>query len=267
MGGAVFVTYRFIRDVQGSVRLIVDAATGAIAQRLDYDSFGRVLLDTAPSFQPFGFQSGLYDPDTGLVQFGARWYDASTGRWLSKDPILLEGGLNLYVFCGNDPVNFADPWGLCEADEKISTIQRYLCSNPLLPTGINIFAPDTFALGNNTYVIAGGFYYHSGLFQNNHMDVKAQQPFKKWEVPRQGTMRSDSFGNYLAGYYAGYSGKPSVYILMRAGGFMHSSIGVLMKTCGVVGTAEHWTDRDSVPDINAGFKDGLIDRLFGRDRR
>ena len=106
--------YRFIRDVQGSVRLVVDAATGTIAQRLDYDSFGTVLQDTNPGFQPFGFQSGLYHPDTALVQFGARWYDASTGRWLSKDPILLEGGLNLYVFCGNDPVNYVDPWGLAE---------------------------------------------------------------------------------------------------------------------------------------------------------
>ncbi len=65
-----------------------------------------------PGFQPFGFQSGLHDPDTGLVQFRARWYDPSTGRWLSKDPILLEGGLNLYAFCGNDPVNFTDPLGL-----------------------------------------------------------------------------------------------------------------------------------------------------------
>jgi RHS repeat-associated protein len=92
--------------------MVVNSATGAVAQRLDYDSFGNVLLDTNPGFQPFGFQSGLYDGDTGLVQFGARWYDASTGRWLSKDPILLQGGLNLYVFCGNDPVNFADPSGL-----------------------------------------------------------------------------------------------------------------------------------------------------------
>ena len=106
------ITYRFIRDVQGSVRLVVDSATGAIAQRLDYDSFGNVLLDTNPGFQPFGFQSGLYDGDTALVQFGARWYDAASGRWLSKDPILLEGGFNLYVFCGNDPLNYADPLGL-----------------------------------------------------------------------------------------------------------------------------------------------------------
>jgi len=109
------VTYRLIRDFVGSVRLVVNAATGDIAQRLDYDSFGNIIADTNPGFQPFGFKSGLYDPDTGLVHFGARWYDPETGRWIAKDPILLAGGLNLYAFCGNYPVNFSDPWGLCES--------------------------------------------------------------------------------------------------------------------------------------------------------
>ena len=84
---------------------------GETAQRLDYDSFGRVLSDTNPGFQPFGFQGGLYDSDTGLVEFGCRWYDAETGRWISKDPILLDGGWNVYVFCDNDPVNRTDPSG------------------------------------------------------------------------------------------------------------------------------------------------------------
>lgn len=69
-----------------------------------------------PASSPSGFQPGLYDHDTALVQFWARWYDASTGRWLSKYTILLEGGLNLYVFCGNDPVNYVDPSGLCEEE-------------------------------------------------------------------------------------------------------------------------------------------------------
>ena len=68
------VTYRIITDNQGSVRLVVDVETGEVMQRLDYDSFGRVLRDTNPGFQPFGFQSGLHDPDTGLVEFGCRWY-------------------------------------------------------------------------------------------------------------------------------------------------------------------------------------------------
>jgi len=66
-GGA---TYRFIVDHAGSPRLVVNAATGVVAQRLDYDAFGRVLTDTNPGFQPFGFAGGLYDPLTGLVHPG-----------------------------------------------------------------------------------------------------------------------------------------------------------------------------------------------------
>ena len=42
-----------------------------------------------------------------------RWYDPITGRWLSNDPIGISGGLNQYVFCGDNPVNFRDPFGLC----------------------------------------------------------------------------------------------------------------------------------------------------------
>jgi RHS repeat-associated protein len=106
-------TYRIIGDHLGSVRLVVDATTGTIVQEMTYDEFGRVLQDTNPGFQPFGFAGGLYDPDTGLVRFGARDYDAETGRWTSKDPIRFAGGdENLYAYVGNDPVNWIDPTGM-----------------------------------------------------------------------------------------------------------------------------------------------------------
>jgi RHS repeat-associated protein len=81
------VTYRIVTDHLGSVRLILDTATGTVAQQIDYDEFGQITRDTNPGFQPFGFAGGLYDPDTKLVRFGARDYDAFTGRWTAKDPI------------------------------------------------------------------------------------------------------------------------------------------------------------------------------------
>ena len=107
------VTFCIITDQLGSVRLVVNTATGAIVQRMDYDSFGNVILDTNSGFQPFGFAGGLYDPDTGLLRFGARDYDATIGRWTTKDPIRFAGGdTNLYGYVLNDPLNFRDANGL-----------------------------------------------------------------------------------------------------------------------------------------------------------
>jgi len=122
------VTYRIISDHLGSPRLVVDVATGTVAQQLDYDEFGNVLTDTNPGFQPFGFAGGLYDPDTGLVRFGARDYDAETGRWTTKDPIRFSGGdTNLYGYVLSDPVNFVDPLGL---EQICSGYCRILGGNP-----------------------------------------------------------------------------------------------------------------------------------------
>jgi RHS repeat-associated protein len=92
---------------------VVNVATGQIMQRLDYGPFGEVLGDSNPGFQPFGFAGGLYDKDTKLVRFGARDYDAQTGRWMAKDPIRFEGGdTNLYRYVLSDPINLHDPYGL-----------------------------------------------------------------------------------------------------------------------------------------------------------
>lgn len=103
--------YRLITDHLGSVRLVISVADGSTAQRLNYDEFGVVTADTNPGFQPFGFAGGIYDADTGLVRFGARDYAAVTGRWTAKDPSLFKGGLNLYGYANNDPINFIDVTG------------------------------------------------------------------------------------------------------------------------------------------------------------
>lgn len=60
-------TYRIVADHLGSVRLVVNVVTGDVAQRLDYDEWGNVLVDTNPGFQPFGYAGGIYDGRTGLV--------------------------------------------------------------------------------------------------------------------------------------------------------------------------------------------------------
>ena len=117
------VTYRILCDHLCSPRLVVNAQTGELAQRIDYDEFGRVLLDTNPGFQPFGFTGGLYDPETGLVRLGARDYDAETGRWTTRDPMLFGGNdYNLYAYVRNDPINSKDVTGLGPAGQLLPPV-------------------------------------------------------------------------------------------------------------------------------------------------
>ncbi|MEP6731922.1 MAG: RHS repeat-associated core domain-containing protein [bacterium] len=105
--------FRFVLDDRGSVRLVVDVATGAIAQQVDYDAWGRVTLNTNAGFQPFGYAGGLLDSATALVHFGAREYDPEVGQWISADPRGLDGGsANLYAYAVNDPIQNKDVLGL-----------------------------------------------------------------------------------------------------------------------------------------------------------
>ena len=111
-------SYRIISDHLGSPRLVIDSQTGEVAQRMDYDVWGKVTNDTHPGFQPFGFAGGIYDQHTLLVRFGARDYDVETGRWTAKDPIGFNGSdTNLYGYVMDDPINWVDNSGLCPDEE------------------------------------------------------------------------------------------------------------------------------------------------------
>jgi RHS repeat-associated protein len=122
--GAVTQTLMLSTNQVGSVQLVTDAATGSVVQRIEYDEFGRVLTDSAPGIQPFGFAGGLYDSATKLVRFGARDYSGEVGIWSARDSILFEGGDNLYAFVEADPLNRLDPDGHVGA--AITIITPYL---------------------------------------------------------------------------------------------------------------------------------------------
>ena len=107
-----------LSDHLGSIRDIADTnestGTTSIANHRRYDSFGRRVWETNDAVDlVFGYTGKLFDETTRLQNNLNRWYDSSTGRWISQDPIGFAGGdANLYRYTGNSPTNSTDPSGL-----------------------------------------------------------------------------------------------------------------------------------------------------------
>ncbi len=103
------IAYRVVTDQLGSVRQVINSATGQVVQQMDYDEYGNVTNSSGQQIVPIGFAGGIYDAQTGLTRFGARDYDANVGRWTSKDPLLFaSNSMNHYGYAGNNPINLFD---------------------------------------------------------------------------------------------------------------------------------------------------------------
>lgn len=100
----------YVNDVNGTPDEIVDGS-GRIVGRLDRETFG--VARSAPgstATTPFRFPGQIEDAETGLHYNRYRYYDPEIGRYISPDPIGLDGGWNLYAY-GPNPVGWADPMG------------------------------------------------------------------------------------------------------------------------------------------------------------
>ena len=105
-------------DGEGSVRLLTDAS-GQVANRYDYDSFGRHLTVVESAPQPFSWKGREYIPGPDIVYNRARFYDPLMGRFVEEDPLGYDGGdSNLYAFAWNNIRNWNDPSGLVAAIEE-----------------------------------------------------------------------------------------------------------------------------------------------------
>ncbi len=75
-----------------------------------YDAFGNELSENQYSTDTFRYAGEYFDTETDLIYLRNRYYNSSNGRFITEDPI--KDGLNWYVYCGGNPVMFADPVGL-----------------------------------------------------------------------------------------------------------------------------------------------------------
>jgi len=104
--------YFYTTDHLGSIREVVDSSGTNVVARYSYDPYGRRTLVSGSDLADFGFTGHYVHKSSGLYLAPYRAYDPNLGRWLSRDPLGESGGLNLYGYVGNDPVNWLDLLGL-----------------------------------------------------------------------------------------------------------------------------------------------------------
>ncbi|MEM6471894.1 MAG: RHS repeat-associated core domain-containing protein [Planctomycetota bacterium] len=102
-----------LTDHLGSVRDVIDSS-GNVLNRIDYDTFGGIADESDPAEDFFyGYTGRDRDEESGLNYHRARYFDPTTDRWMSQDPIRFSAGdTNLYRYVGNSATVLADPSGL-----------------------------------------------------------------------------------------------------------------------------------------------------------
>jgi RHS repeat-associated protein len=117
----------YSKDHLESIRELSDAA-GTLRARYDYDPYGRVTKLSGDKDSVFIFTGFLAHDPSGLALAPLRAYDPSFGRWISPDPIGLQGGLNVYAYAGGMPVDRRDPLGLLVTEAAATVVTG---SNPV----------------------------------------------------------------------------------------------------------------------------------------
>ncbi len=200
--------YYYHYDGIGSTIALTDSL-GNIVNKYAYDAFGKVLSQTETISNTFKYvgRFGVMDDGNGLLYMRARYYDPEVGRFVSKDPIGLMGGINIYAYGKNNPLRFADPVGLDNWDVVLS------CGALV---AVALEAPEI------ALVIAGAGAIKSG--------VDALGKFYDWLQTEKDCGQKGAAGR--AGLsFVGFVGELVQFGLERTGSFVQqNSLGIL--SCG-----------------------------------
>ena len=115
-------TFYYVTNLQGDVIAILDR-TGYPVVQYTYNAWGELLSATGPMLSSLGalnpllYRGYVYDRETGLYYLQSRYYNPEIGRFISADTYVSTGqgilGNNMFAYCNNNPIMFADPTGEC----------------------------------------------------------------------------------------------------------------------------------------------------------
>jgi len=122
-------------DGNGNVTCLI-YTNANVAAKYHYDSYGNTLGLSGPlaGVNSYRFSSKEFHLNSGLYYYGYRFYAPNLQRWVNRDPIAEKGGLNLYGFAGNTPLNLVDLFGLAIVVDVPTTPNRPAPKLPPWPT-------------------------------------------------------------------------------------------------------------------------------------
>lgn len=117
-------------DAIGSTLMLTDDNSNMVASYA-YEPYGRIVAQTGNQYNPFTYigRVGVMDEGDGLYFMVNRFYDATTGRFINRDPIGISGGTNAYLYALANPINYTDPKGLATDEAQGSRSDPDFCVN------------------------------------------------------------------------------------------------------------------------------------------
>ena len=111
-----------VKNQQGDVERVI-SADGTILASYTYDAWGNVLTSegSLAASNPIRYRGYYFDTETSLYYLQSRYYDSAVGRFINGDALIdsvMSSTCNMFSYCGNNPVNRADPFGLSWVDVK-----------------------------------------------------------------------------------------------------------------------------------------------------
>ena len=241
-------TYFYRRDCQGNIIAILDN-NGAVVVEYKYDAWGNHEAEVASeeyvtlaNLNPFRYRGYYYDSETDLYFLQTRYYDPVVGRFISRDSIEYADpeticGLNLYAYCGNNPVMATDPTGRAEWWEW-------------LVAGIVIIASAVAAVftAGTSLVVAGAF---AGIAFGGTLSIVNQ-------LVTTGDFNLNQFAiDALGGALSGALAATGIGVLGQIVGNITFSLGTNLLYSGLTGAKLTWQS------ITESFVVGLVSGLAG----
>jgi RHS repeat-associated protein len=167
-----------------------------------------IAIDSFQIQKIFRYAGQYYDEETGLHYNYFRYYDPKTGRYLTPDPIGLDGGINLYVYANLNPTNVVDPLGL--EPPPYPTSPDFLVTSHL-PSKLTP-AHNPYGSLSRTNVEISHEIYIVFTFENMVKD------YGPWDYKRSMGRSWQDFGNYNFGLTGAASGLFTLETLLREAG-------------------------------------------------